>query len=451
MRLLALAGGTAGLLLAALGASPTAQAQTKAMQPVTAPSQQVIDLPAVLRLAGTNNLDLALVREALVQAQAENEAARLRFFPWISPSVGFGAHNGVAQDASGNIVEANKKAYGGDAALVSGVSLGEAIYRKLAASRLQTAARYGVDAQRSDTAFAAAFAYFELVNAGANMGIAREAVRISRDYEQQVERAVAIGLASRSDQLRVSVQTQSYQVALRQTTERERNAAANLAQVLHLDPAVELAPADGVAPQIVLVSLDTPLDSLVAMALAARPELRRSAESVAAADLQRREALYAPLVPSITAQATYGGLGGGRNGSLAGARDFEDFALMLNWRIGPGGLFDRSRIDLAQSKLEQARLGAAKLHDEIAREVVEAYEAVHSARDQGDLAGKNVELAQQSLDLSLERRQFGVGAVLEVIQAQKDLTQARIDFARATTQYAEAQHALAHAVAQIGF
>jgi outer membrane protein TolC len=54
------------------------------------------------------------------------------------------------------------------------------------------------------------------------------------------------------------------------------------------------------------------------------------------------------------------------------------------------------------------------------------------------------------LTLSQQRKEFGVAAVLEVIQAQKDFTQARIDYARSHTQYAEAQYALARAVARMG-
>jgi outer membrane protein TolC len=39
--------------------------------------------------------------------------------------------------------------------------------------------------------------------------------------------------------------------------------------------------------------------------------------------------------------------------------------------------------------------------------------------------------------LSEQRKEFGA-AVLEVIQAQQDLTQARTDFTRALTRYAQA-------------
>ena len=60
-----------------------------------------------------------------------------------------------------------------------------------------------------------------------------------------------------------------------------------------------------------------------------------------------------------------------------------------------------------------------------------------------------MDLAEQSLALSQGRKEFGVATILEVIQAQKDLVQARAAYVRAVTAYAEGQYALAQAVGRI--
>jgi outer membrane protein TolC len=408
----------------------------------------LIDLPSALKLAGDNNLDLALIRQSLVQAQASDDAALLNFFPWVAPGFGYSSHHGALQDVTGNILDTHKQLYSNSAAITAQVNLGDAIFGKLVANQNLSAAAYNVDARKNDTIASAAYAYLELVNATANVEIAQEALRISQDYEKQLGQAVTLGLANKSDQLRVSVQSQRYQIDLRQVQESLRSAAANLAQILHLDIKVSLTPADKIAPDITLVPLTMTLDGLVTDAINARPELKGSAASIAAADWQRSEAIYGPLVPSVSAQAVYGQIRGGIGGNLSGQRGAQDYALMLNWRIGPGGLFDFSRINMADSKLEQSHLSDSKLRDEITRQVVTTYEAVQSASDQGKWTQSSLALAQQSLTLSQQRREFGVAAVLEVIQAQKDYTQAHIDFAKARTQYAEAQYALARAIAR---
>ena len=444
---------TALLLLGAMSGfalAYTAQAQAPAVTPdEPAPSiagVQPIDLPTTLRLAGANNLDLALTREALVQAEALNDAATLGFFPAVTGTLGYTKHNGVIQDVGGNIIDANRQLRTVAGGLNSQVSLGDALFQKLAASRLQAAAQYSLEASRNVTLYAAASAYFDLVSALANVKIAEDAVRIASDYETQIGRAVGIGLANKSDALRVSVQAQGYQIALRQAREAAVAASAKLANILHLNAATRFAPVDEIVPQVTLVPLSSPLDGLIAEAFDKRPEIKASAASLAATDWQKTQSIYGPLIPSVSAQALAGNLNGGRLGAPGNSGGMQDYGVMFNWRVGPGGLFDFSRIDYAQSKLDQAKLNDAKLRDNVGRQVVQSYEGVHSAFDQLQLTRKNVELADQSLKLSTSRKEFGIAVVLEVIQAQRDLVQARAAHLRVSTAYAEGQYALAQAV-----
>jgi outer membrane protein TolC len=411
---------------------------------------QTIDLPTTLRLAGANNLDLAIVKQALVQAEAQNDAATLSFFPWLSGGFGYDKHDGAKQDSSGNVIRTFDQLHTKEAAINAQVDLGNAIFQKLAASRLQSAAEYAVDAQHNNTVSLAASGYFDLVSAVANVNIAEDAVRISRDYEDQVNRAVSIGLINKIDGLQVGVQTQGYQVLLRQAQEAEKIAESRLATVLHLNPAIELQPKDQLVPQVALIPQSAKLDYLLAEAADNRPELKESAATVEAADWQRKQSIYGPLIPSVSAQSLYGSIQGGPRGLPPNSGGSQDIAVMFNWRVGPGGLLDFSRMDYAESKLEQNQLADARLHDQVTQQVVQSFEAVNSAKDQIDLTKEAVALAEQNLKLSQDRRQFGVANVLEVIQAQKDVVQARISFVHALDQYAKSEYALAQAVGQIG-
>jgi OMF family outer membrane factor len=189
---------------------------------------------------------------------------------------------------------------------------------------------------------------------------------------------------------------------------------------------------------------------LVDGALAARPELKGSAAAINAAEEQRRGAKFGPLIPSLGAQAIYGLQRGGPDNSLGPALSSRDYLVGLNWRLGPGGLLDFSRTEAADSQLRTQQLRDAQLRAAISQQVIDAVNNAHTRFDQIGLAKHSVELAEQSLTLSRQRREFGVYGVLEVIQAQQDLTQARTDYAQALTQYAKAQYALAHATARIG-
>ncbi|MGH8219561.1 MAG: TolC family protein [Steroidobacteraceae bacterium] len=411
---------------------------------------QPIDLTTALRLAGANNLDLALTREAERQAKAASDAATLSFFPWLQVGQIYARRTGNDQQTTGVMVDVDRQLYRRGASFAIAIDLGDALFRKLAALQLQNAAVHNVDAQRNDALLAAANAYFDLVNSVAEIDIARDAVRISHDYQDQLDRAVAIGLTNRSEALRVAVRTQENEVTLRAAEAQQRRDSAALAVVLRLDPKVALEPRERVVMPLTLVPLDTPLDRLVARALELRPEVEASTAAITAAEHQRTAAKYAPLIPSISAAATYAQTRGGPNGILDAYQPTHDYVVGLNWRFGPGGLFDFSRTEAAESVLARQRISAEKLRQSISQQVVDALSAAQAARDQMVLARKGVQLAEQSLKLSTARREFGVYVVLEVIQAQQDLTRARSNYAAALAQFAKAQYSLARATGNIG-
>ena len=429
--------------------SSTTMSETTSAQPGTTAAQP-IDLATALRLAGLKNLDLAIVQQAERLAKAENDAATLQFFPWLSIGETYRHYTGADQQTPGNMIEVDRRTYRRGATVGAELDFGKAIFQKLAARQLQSAAEQNVQAQNNSALLAAASAYFDLANSVAEMAIARDAVRISRSYEEELHRAVAIGVTNESEALRVSVQTQKDEVLFRQAEATERSDSAALSTVLRLDPAIELIPTERIVVPPTLVPLDTPLGTLLRQALVSRPEVHASEATVIAAERQRTAAKYGPLIPSISAEAIYGQARGSPTATLMGYQPAHDYVVGLDWRLGPGGLFDFSRTEVADANLDTQRLRELKVRQQISRQVVDALSAARSADDQMLLARHGVELANRSLELSTHRKQFGVYAVLEVIQAQQDLTRARSDYASSLAAYAKAQYALALAIGRIG-
>lgn len=412
----------------------------------TGTSVYLIDLPAVLQLAGAQNLDVRIARERLAEAQANNESALLRFFPWVNAGITYRRHDGLTQSTEGDIVNVNKQSYAPGAALIAQWDLGDAIYKKLVAKQLARAADHGLEAQRQDSIVAAARDYFDLAFAQAAVGVAQEAVRISTNYEAQVKSAVEAGIAFKGDLLRVSVQAERNQVALRQATEQQRLAAARLAQALHLDPAVELVARDADLVPLTFLETNLTMQSLVHRALAMRPDLKQSQAFVRAAKENRNGAVYGPLIPSIVASAFGGGLGGGTNNDWGNFGPQEDYFVGVGWRIGSGGLFDFSRQKAAKARLNATQIGAEKLHDEIVRQVVDAFTRLQSLSEQINRRWRVLTAAEEGLQLAQQRQQFGVGIVLENILAEQDLTRARTDYLKAVAEFNKAQFELSKAV-----
>jgi len=167
---------------------------------------------------------------------------------------------------------------------------------------------------------------------------------------------------------------------------------------------------------------------------------------VTAARDAKNGAVYGPLIPSLGAQGFVGGLGGGKNGSTGNFGETEDYLVGLGWRIGPGGLFDVGRVRASKARLEAAKLSGAKAQDEITRQVVESHTRAQSLLDQIATAKQNLATASETLRLTRERKQFGVGIVLEDIQAQQELTRARADYLNTVAEYNKSEYGLSKAI-----
>ncbi|MBI3192265.1 MAG: TolC family protein [Pedosphaera parvula] len=430
---------------------PTKAEEKKAGARSIAPSSsapQIIDLPTALRLAGAQNLDVQIARQRLGEARANHAMVREQFFPWLMPGFTYSRDDGQLQETSGNIVNVSRQSYSLGANVAAELELGETYFKELASRQLVRAADHNLQAEQQQSVFTAGAQYFELARARAAVEVAREAIRISTDYEQQLQQVVEVGRAFKGDLLRVKVQTGHDQLALRRALEQQRLAAARLAQTLRLDATVELVAADTDPLPLTLVATNQALDSLVAQALNARPELRQSQALVAAARREKQGVTYGPLVPTVGAQMFFGGLGGGFNSDFGNFGDREHYQLLLGWRLGPGGLFDKPRIEASAARLEGARLQTEKLKDEIVRQVVEAFTRSQSLRDQLATTLRTLSAAEETLRLSRERKEFGVGIVLEYIQAGQELTRARNDYLTTVAEHNQAQFSLYTALGQ---
>jgi outer membrane protein TolC len=410
----------------------------------------IIDLATTLRLAGAQNLDVQIARERLKEAEANHSSAIEQFLPSISPGIGFHRRDGVAQAVpSGVISDAHFQSYSPGVTIGAQITFGDALYNMLSAKQLVKANDQALQAQRQDSALAAVKAYFDLAKAKALVDVVTQAIDISRSYQQQLHTAVDSGIAFKGDELRVQTQTEHYEITMQQALEQQKVAATVLAQVLHLDPTIELVAEESELVPITLVDTNLALDTLVNQALEARPELKQGDSLIAAAKATQNGAVYGPLIPSLGAQVFGGGLGGGPDGGPSTFAGEADYTVGLSWRIGPGGLFDRGRLHTTEAQLAATRLSNLKLKDSITAEVVTTLARMRSASVQIGLAKRNLETAEEMLRLTRDRKQFGVGIVLEDIEAQQASNQARSDYFTAVAEFNKAQFALDRAVGNL--
>src|SRR5262249_9621701 len=124
---------------------------------------------------------------------------------------------------------------------------------------------------------------------------------------------------------------------------RAATASARLAQLLLLQPTVDLVPADPTVVPIALVPVDGPLDDLGAAGLLSGPELAESRALVEAALARWRQAKLSPLIPRLDISYFAGDFGGGRNSFMGTFNARGDGMAQATWELRGLGLGDVAR------------------------------------------------------------------------------------------------------------
>lgn len=409
---------------------------------------QPIDLATTLRLAGADNLSVRIAKEKLAEARADADSARERMFPWITVGTALRQHENNIQAVDGKIIDGDKRSFSAGIGLNAQWDFGEVYYQKLAAQQRARAEEAALATERQNTVTDAALAYYELLRTTATIQIATDALAITERHHEQIKASASAGVSFAGDVHRVATVRARNETAVQQAREQARVAAARLAEMLRLDPVVDLTPATAELIPTPLVPATMDLGSLVSRALAARPELTQADARLATLREQHQGAVNAPLIPTVSASATIGGLGGD-TGLHSWSRGFDssnDYGLGLSWRIGPGGLFDRSRIRSSEARLHRGELELEQTRDTIRRQVVEFHARAESLSAQLTSLRGALEAATKTAELSRERRAQSVSGVLEDLIAEEELTRARRDYVAAIAQFDQSQHALLRAL-----
>ena len=109
-------------------------------------------------------------------------------------------------------------------------------------------------------------------------------------------------------------------------------------------------------------------------------------------------------------------------------------ALTASWRLFDGG---RARAEYRRSKqaADESRFNFASTRDQIRLEVEDSFIGLRAAIQSIDTTASEVLSSRESLRLSQLRVQAGVSTQREVVNNQRDLTQAELKYARAIREY----------------
>lgn len=422
------------------------------------PTKYPIDLPTALRLAEADNLQIAFAREQIAQAYAEQLQARVLWLPNLRGGMHWNHHDGPILDSNGNVLQTSRgsmyagggaNAVGAGSPAIPGVfaffQLTDAIFQPLAARQRSGARRSTALVTRNDTLLSVSLAYLELLRAAQDIEIALEIYQKTSDLSAVTDAYARSGQGLQSDADRMHVELSLRQNDIVRAQEAFAVASARLAQLLTLEPCLQLEPID---PAVVPLCLVPPGDccALVAQAQANRPEVAMNRFLVGEAVQRARREQYAPLLPNFWIGASNGAFGGGPNNALADFDNRFDFDANMYWEMRNFGYGEVAARQTTRSRVRQAEIQNAATRVLIAREVSEAYAQVQLRERQIETARRAVQSAEDSYQHNFVRIRQGQGLPIEVLQATNALQQARREYLRTVIDYNASQFTLQRAL-----
>ncbi len=373
-----------------------------------------VTLEACLALAEQKSPSIALERQRLSEAEADDAVARAGLLPRITASALVQRLN---RDRLPLGVPPPQGLYTEEA--FAGVRAKQVLFDGLrawnahaATERGIEAARAGVTVSQADTVFAVTQAFVRLIEAQELTGVAEEAFSQQRGFEELTNALFAAGRTSRVDPLRARAQRLDAERALVAARESEEVAGVLLRKAMGLESHERLR-ATGSLPEA--APPGEPEQRLLAQALHRDVDIVRLDQQIAQARAATASS-SATWFPEISLQASYGYRGrdiGGRATEWVGG-------VFLDWALFEGGagkgLMDKA--SARQRQLEESRRALALQIEADLRDALAAWRVAAAAITS---AAESVEASREALAAVLDLYRAGRSPALEVLTAQLEL------------------------------
>ena len=299
-----------------------------------------------------------------------------------------------------------------------------------------------VEVTAEKTRFDATDKYYKLQQADAEVAIAQATVESATQTLRDARLLEKAGLGTRFDVLRAEAELATNTQQLTLAISAQRTARRDLAQVLSLGQQVELTAADEIQPAGIW---KLSLEQSIVQAYKNRGELEQSLLDKEIAEQERKIALAA-IKPKVDFLASYT-YNDNFNDKQPVATGYA-FEGRVTWRFFDGGrAFAGAR--RADRNMDKADTQFANQRNLVRFQVEQNYYSLIANGENIESTRANVISREEQLRLARLRFQAGVGTQTEVIDSQRDLARARVDFLRAIVAYNQSLNGLQRAVSNL--
>jgi len=291
----------------------------------------------------------------------------------------------------------------------------------------QLAAVASFQRANQDVAYDVVVAYYNLVTAQERLAAIRQILATARTTQSAAEAQLANGRATLPDVLNAKAGTARAEYDLEKSLGDDQIARVKLREALGVEPSDAITVEQPeVAPDLAAVS--TSVASFVETALRDRPDLKSLAEKlhVADAEVKAARSAYRPTVEFEAKGSSQSIWPTVSQPSLGDTTQFVwSTGVRLKWNLFDGG---QRRHEVLRHTSEQRQVAEElrKKSDDIARETWVAYIQFGTAVRQQEAAQTLLLAATTSYDASLDAYGYGVKNLIDLVNAESQLAEARL-------------------------
>jgi outer membrane protein TolC len=309
------------------------------------------------------------------------------------------------------------------------------------------ASEFQVDVERRNVALRGREAYYEYVRALGGRIVAQKSVEQAESHREQVNGLVSAGAAARVELMRIDAQVASARVALAQAELGVQVSGAALRALIDAPPEEEIAVGEDLrtSPE----ALETTEAALLERALAERVEVR-ALDTLAEAKRYEIRARAGGRYPQVALQGNaYYQNPNPRN---FGQQTSEfigtwDASVVVRW--SPNATAQAQyQMRAAEAQLRQIEANREQLLDGVRVEVAQAFNGYQAARAQLDAAIAGLQASEETYRVRTAQLHAGAAVSSDLIDAETDLTRARLELVDAAIAVRLARARLKHAVGE---
>ncbi|MCR4308619.1 MAG: TolC family protein [Deltaproteobacteria bacterium] len=372
--------------------------------------------------------DIALRNHPLVrQSDAETAAAAARkgqaespWYPSVILSTGYSRTRSFSVQSEKSLTAPNEFLRGDLSVLLTDFGRTSASVNR--SDALLSATRETGVTVREDVAYAAKVGYFNVLRAGRNLEVKRETLRQRESLLKQAEAFFEAGIRAKIEVARTEANLYDARAQLSQAENDVRVARITLLNRMGVEGPANFLLSDSLAAE----TIPGTVPDWIAEAERNRPELKalRERERAAAQAVRFARGGYFPVLAGA-AGFGYGG---------------DEAPLDQNYTVGVtlsvplfSGFLTREQVKEAEASLSSVRHELTDVRRRVLLQVEQAAYGVSEASERIGARKKEREASDENLRLATARYEVGVGSIIEMIDAQVQMTQA--DTATIDAQY----------------